>query len=64
MTSLQLAFQTGHEGNPERPDPASLWGVTSVCPPKPWVLVAGTRQDGCGGCGNELAVNGRAVNKD
>ena len=35
VTSLQLAFQTGHEGNPERPDPASLWGVTSVCPPKP-----------------------------
>lgn len=37
----------------------------SVCPPKPQALLfLALREDGFGGCGKELTVNGLAVNKD
>ena len=40
-------------------------GSSPVCPPKPWALLfLALREDGFGGCGKELAVNGLAVNKD
>ena len=37
----------------------------SICPPKPQALLfLASREDGFGGCGKELAVNGLAINKD